>query len=68
MTNAKKLVLEMNEEDVPELHVVAINGAAKKARLSAPLVVSSRSFARPPRPELAVLGWGNRAIRLAGRK
>jgi hypothetical protein len=69
MTNAKKEVLEMKEEDTPELHVVvAANGVIKKASLSAPLVVASRSYIRPPRAELAVLGWSGRAIRLAIKK
>ncbi|HTA29538.1 MAG TPA: hypothetical protein VK731_03605 [Candidatus Cybelea sp.] len=69
MTNAKKMVLEVKEEEAPALHVLAaVNGAAKKTRLSAPLVVPSRNYTRPPRPELAALGWSNRAIRLAGRK
>jgi len=69
MTNVKKMMVEVKEEDAPELHVVVTaNGAAKKICLSAPLVVPSRSYTRPPRAELAVLAWSNRAIRLAARK
>jgi hypothetical protein len=60
---------EAKEEDTPELHVVvAANGAVKKTSLSAPLVLPSRTYTRPPRPEMAVLGWNNRAIRLAAKK
>ena len=67
--NAKKMVVEVKEEETPELHVVvAINGTARKSSLSAPLIVPSRSFTRPPRPELAVLGWVNREARLGARK
>jgi hypothetical protein len=59
----------MKEDDTPELKVLgAVNSANRKTSLSAPLVVPSRSFTRPPRPELAVLGWSNRAIRLAIKK
>jgi hypothetical protein len=69
MTNVKKEVLEVKEEDTPELHVVvAANGPIKKTSLSAPLVLPSRSYTRPPRAELAVLGWSNRAIRLAAKR
>jgi hypothetical protein len=68
MTNVKKIAVEVKEEDAPELHVVvAVNDASKKAALSAPLVVASRCFRRPPRPELAVLGWSSRAMRLGAR-
>jgi hypothetical protein len=63
-----KRVLEVNE-DTPELHVVgAVNDPPKKTRLSAPLVLPSRTYSRPPRPELAVLGWSIRATRLANRE
>jgi hypothetical protein len=66
MTNANRKVREAKEDDTPELKVLGlINGADKKTKLSAPLVVPSRSYTRPPRPELAVLGWDSRAIRLA---
>jgi hypothetical protein len=66
MTNANRKVREAKEDDTPELKVLGlINGADKKTKLSAPLVVRSRSYTRPPRPELAVLGWDSRAIRLA---
>jgi hypothetical protein len=69
MTNANRKVREMKEDDTPELKVLgAVNSANRKTSLSAPLVVPSRSFTRPPRPELAVLGWSNRAIRLAIKK
>jgi|HubBroStandDraft_2_1064218.scaffolds.fasta_scaffold1075058_1 hypothetical protein len=66
MTNANRKVREVKEDDTPELKVLgAINGANRKTSLSAPLIVPSRNYTRPPRPELAVLGWESRAIRLA---
>jgi hypothetical protein len=69
MTNAKREVPEVKEEDMPELHVVvAVNGANKKTSLSAPLTLGARIYTRLTRSELAVLGWSNRAMRLAGRK
>jgi hypothetical protein len=62
-------VLEVKEEDIPELHVVvAGNGATKKTSHAAPLVLPSRTYTRPPRSELAVLEWSNRAIRLSAKK
>ena len=68
MNNVKRALVEVNEEG-PQLHVVAaVNGAGKRISLSAPLVLLSSLRARRPRPELAILGWSNRAIRLAGRK
>jgi hypothetical protein len=68
MTNVKREVPEVREDKTPELHIVgAANGASKKSRLSVPLVLPSRTYTRPPRPEVAVLGWSIRAIRLAGR-
>jgi hypothetical protein len=69
MMNAKREVTEVKEEDTPELQVVvAVNSAAKPTCLPAPLVLHSRSYTRPPRSELAVLGWSNRAIRLGVKK
>jgi hypothetical protein len=69
MTNAKREVPEVKEEDTPELQVVvAANGAIKKSSLSAPLVLPSPIHTRPPRSELAVLGWSYRAMRLAIKK
>jgi len=69
MTNVKREVLELKEENTPELRVVgAMKASRKKTGLSAPLVLPSRIHSRPPRPELAVLGWSTRAIRLAGKR
>jgi hypothetical protein len=69
MINVKRELPELKDEDTPELQVVvAANGPIKQTCLSAPLVLPSRTYTRPPRPELAVLGWSNRAIRLAARK
>ncbi len=69
MTNVKKMMIEVKDEDAPELHVVvAIDSAVKKPCLSAPLVVPSRNYTKPPRAELAVLGWSYRAARLSGNK
>ena len=66
MTNANRKARDVREDDTPELKVLgAVNGANKRIKLSAPLIVPSRSYTRPPRPELAVLGWDSRAIRLA---
>jgi hypothetical protein len=62
-------MVEVKDEDCPALHVVvAADSAAKKPWLSAPLVVPSRNYTRPPRAELAVLGWSYRAARLSGNK
>jgi hypothetical protein len=69
MTNVKKMMVEVKDEDAPELRVVvAVDSGAKKPCLSAPLVVPSRNYTRPPRAELAVLGWSNRAARLRGNR
>jgi hypothetical protein len=69
MINAKREEPELKEEDTLELQVVvAANGAIKKTCLPAPLVLPSRTYTRPARSELAVLGWSNRAIRLAIKK
>jgi len=69
MTNVNRKAPEVKEEDAPELKVLgAVNGTNKKTSLSAPLVVPSRSYTRPARLELAVLGWHSRAIRLAIKK
>jgi hypothetical protein len=69
MTNVKKMMVEVKDADAPELHVVvAADIAAKKPCLSAPLVVPSRNYSRPPRAELAVLGWNHRATRLSGNR
>jgi hypothetical protein len=69
MNNVKRAEAEVQEENIPQLRVVASkNGAAKAKKPSAPLVFPSSLHKRPPRPELAVLGWANRAVRLAGAK
>jgi hypothetical protein len=68
MNNVKRAMEEVKEEG-PQLRVVAAaNGARKRITLSAPLVLPSLNRTRRPRSELIILGWGNRAIRLAGRK
>jgi hypothetical protein len=69
MININREMPEVKEGDMPELHVLrSVNGPNKKASLSAPLVLPSRNYTRPPRPELAVLGWSTRAIRLTAKK
>jgi hypothetical protein len=68
MNNINRAVAEV-KDDGPQLQIVpATNGAGKKTRLSAPLVLPSLTRARRPRPELATLAWSHRANRLAGRK
>jgi hypothetical protein len=68
MNNVKRLRVEVKEEE-PQLHVVAMaNGAPKRTPVSAPLFLRSPIHTRRPRPELAVLGWHNRATRLGNRK
>ncbi len=67
MNDMQRAMAEVDEEATPQLQIVeSANGAMKKSALSAPLLFPSRS--RPPRSELAVLGWHNRATRLANRK
>ena len=67
MNNVERELVELKEEG-PQLHVVAAsNGAGKRISLSAPLVLPSRIRDTRPRPELAILGWNHRALRLAGR-
>jgi hypothetical protein len=68
MNNVNRAMDEVKDEG-PELKIVAAtHGAIKKTNLSAPILLAARIHARRPRAELAVLGWRNRAIRLAGRK
>jgi hypothetical protein len=68
MNHVKREFVEAKDEG-PQLHIVtASDGAGKRISLSAPLVLPSRIHARRPRPELAILGWSHRAIRLAYRK
>jgi hypothetical protein len=60
---------EAQEEVIPQLQIVPPKNGDKKAnKSSAPLVLVTGLHKRPPRPELATLGWANRAARLAGRK
>jgi hypothetical protein len=69
MNNVKRAEAEAQEEEGPQLQVVAPkNGAMKANKSSVPLVLPSSLHQRPPRPELAILGWNNRALRLAGGK
>ena len=69
MNNVKRAMVNMKEQGMHQLHVVASkNGAFKADVLSAPLELPSRFRARTHRPELAVLEWRNRAVRLAGRR
>jgi hypothetical protein len=68
MNNVERELVELKEEG-PQLHVVAAsNRAGKRISLSAPLLLPASIHARRPRPELAILGWNHRALRLAGRK
>jgi hypothetical protein len=68
MTNVNRAVADVKEVG-PQLRIVpAPNGASRKKNVSAPLRLLAMSRTRPPRAELAVLGWSHRAIRLAGRK
>jgi hypothetical protein len=63
------MVSEMQEEAIPQLRIVSRkNRATKASKPPAPLVLISRLYKRPARPELAALGWANRAARLAGGK
>ena len=69
MNNAKIAVDDVEDEEMPQLQVVAAkNGACKTMSLSAPLVLPARIHPRRSRAELAVLGWSIRAPRLAGRR
>jgi len=44
MSNAKREMTEVKEEDTPELRVVvSVNGAVKPANLPPPLMLPSRS-------------------------
>jgi hypothetical protein len=69
MNNIQRAMVEVSQEVMPQLQIVGVvNGAIKKNGHSAPLMFPSPIHIRRPRAELAVLGWGNRATRLAGRK
>ena len=68
MKNIERALVEVKEEG-PQLRVVGtVKAVGKMMPPPPPLVLPSPIHARRPRPELAVLGWGNRATRLAGRK
>jgi len=68
MKNVNTAESELDNEEIPQLQIVAAkNGAQNKRSLLPPLVLPSRLHARKPRPELASLGWKNRAVRLAAK-
>jgi hypothetical protein len=67
MNLANRVVSEGQEDEIPQLQVVkAKNSIRKASKPSAPLVLPLSLHQRPPRPELATLGWSDRAIRLTG--
>jgi hypothetical protein len=69
MNRASRAATEAQEEQLPRLQVVASkNGVGKARKPLAPLIMLSRLHQRPARPELAALGWSNRAVRLARGK
>jgi len=69
MNRATRMRSEAQEEAFPQLQIVQPkNGANKANKPSAPLVLDTGLYKRSPRPELASLGWANRAARLAGGK
>jgi hypothetical protein len=69
MNNVRREIVEVEEQNVPQLQVVvapqngAVNAAAHPATLKLPFRVLAR-----PKPQLAVLDWAMRAARLAGAK
>jgi len=66
MNRATRMRSEAQEEAFPQLQIVQPKNGANKP--SAPLVLDTGLYKRSPRPELASLGWANRAARLAGGK
>jgi hypothetical protein len=69
MNQFDRAMIKAEEESMPQLRVVAkTNGAAKKSVLPPPLRFPARPQTRQNRPELAVLGWEPRDLRLMDRK
>jgi hypothetical protein len=69
MNKVNRVVVQEQEERIPQLQVVAAsNDASQRNKLSAPLFMPSHLHQRTPRRELAAMGWDPRALRLASAK